>query len=359
MHEALQHTLGNLTLTGYNSTLSNSPFATKKGLLASSGLQMNQEIAEVERWGRQAILHRAAALAGRVAAAWPAPIDVPDEPELTPAWEMMAKAVAELPPGAWTSYGDLAALIGTHPVPVGMRIANHPIENGHRVLQAGGTISPGFRWYEPDRADDPIEVLKQEGVQFDDHGRANAAQRFSVDDLATLLGEEFEEAPGELLISPGQDEKLRESFVIQLAEGTTPAERQALLSVISTWSVLGGSIQYGTAAQTSCFLMLRAGEPDSIWPCVIYPSGYVEIVYQYLATRAPFDDIRLREELRQKLNEIPGVDIPAAKLTLRPSLRAGLFTTETALGQLGDTLAWFINTVEHPETVEPEDAVHG
>lgn len=38
VHQALVHTLGNLTLTGYNSTLSNSPFTIKKGLLATSGL---------------------------------------------------------------------------------------------------------------------------------------------------------------------------------------------------------------------------------------------------------------------------------------------------------------------------------
>jgi Protein of unknown function (DUF1524) len=52
VHQALEHTIGNLTLTGYNSSLSNSSFATKKDLLATSGLRMNQEIAAVDRWGK-------------------------------------------------------------------------------------------------------------------------------------------------------------------------------------------------------------------------------------------------------------------------------------------------------------------
>ena len=142
----LQHTLGNLTLTGYNSTLSNSPFAIKRTHLATSGLRMNQEISAVETWGREAIRARARSLAERIAAIWPEPELSAQAEELPPSWQKLARAIAEIPPGAWTTYGDLAALIGSHPVPVGARIAKYPMTNGHRVLQAEGTISPGFRW---------------------------------------------------------------------------------------------------------------------------------------------------------------------------------------------------------------------
>lgn len=355
VHSALEHTLGNLTLTGYNSALSNSSFETKRDLLSSSGLRMNQEIAAVDRWGRIAILGRATSLAERVATIWPAPIEVPDEPEMTPQWSLLAKALAELPHGAWTSYGDLAALIGSHAVPVGMRIANHPVENGHRVLQAGGTVSPGFRWYEPDRTDDPIQVLKSEGIEFDEHGHANPVQRFSVDDLANLLGEEFEEFPPELLIPSGQDQALRESFITQLTEGTTSAETHAVLSVVSMWNALGGAIEYGTASQTSCFLMLRIGEQGSIWPFTIYPTGHLEVVFQYLSTRAPFDDIRLRDQFRRKLNQVPGIDIPSAKLALRPNIRASAITDESAMNLIGQALEWFISQIHQVQTNAVED----
>lgn len=341
-HRALEHTLGNLTLTGYNSTLSNSPFATKKTLLATSGVSMNQEIAQVQRWGRTAILDRAAALAAKVADIWPGPSQVAQDGDLAPAWELMARAVAELPAGSWTTYGDLAALIGSHAVPVGMRIANHPIDNGHRVMQAAGTISPDFRWYEPDRTDDPIEVLKSEGVEFDENHRANPAQRFTVDDLALLLGDDGPEATTPLELAPGQDPQLRDSFTQQLSEGVSASEAQATLAIASTWSSLGGSIQYGTSAQTSCFLMLRPGEPDSIWPLVLYPTGWVEVVFQYLSTRAPFEDIALRDELRQRLNAIDGIEIPTARLALRPNIPTEIFTRPGALESIANTLSWFI-----------------
>jgi alkylated DNA nucleotide flippase Atl1 len=316
-------------------------------LLASSGVSMNQEIARAERWGRDAILGRAAALAARIAETWPAPADVADDDGMAPAWELMARAVAELPTGAWTTYGDLAALIGSHPVPVGMRIASHPIDQGHRVLQATGTVSPGFRWYEP-RTDDPVDVLRSEGIEFDDQGRANPAQRFTVDDLAVLLGDEYGEGSTPVDADAGQDPKLRDSFVEQLGQGVTASEAQAMLAVTTAWTVLGGTIQYGVATQTSCFLMLHAGGPNAIWPLVLYPYGSIEVVFQHLAHRPPFDDIALREQLRDRLNRIEGVEIPRSKLALRPSVPAAVLVRPGALETLAEALAWFVEQAALP-----------
>src|SRR5699024_9713886 len=99
VHQGLQHTLGNLTLTGYNSVLSNSPFSVKRKHLNTSGLRMNQEIASVESWGREAIRARARALAARIAKIWPEPEHTAQVEELPPSWQKLARAIAEIPPG--------------------------------------------------------------------------------------------------------------------------------------------------------------------------------------------------------------------------------------------------------------------
>ena len=65
-HERLVHTLGNLTLTGYNSELSNRPFSQKRTMLAESGVRMNQTIAEHPTWGASEIIERGQALAERI-----------------------------------------------------------------------------------------------------------------------------------------------------------------------------------------------------------------------------------------------------------------------------------------------------
>jgi len=73
-HATLLHTLGNLTLTGYNSELSNQPFAAKEKALLVSHVELNGYFAGVDTWDRQAIETRAMQLAKTVASLWPCPI---------------------------------------------------------------------------------------------------------------------------------------------------------------------------------------------------------------------------------------------------------------------------------------------
>jgi predicted transport protein len=70
------HTLGNLTLTGYNPELSDRPFTDKrdmKGGFAESPLRMNQGLAKLDRWTEDAIRERGGRLAAQAASVWPAP----------------------------------------------------------------------------------------------------------------------------------------------------------------------------------------------------------------------------------------------------------------------------------------------
>jgi alkylated DNA nucleotide flippase Atl1 len=345
VHEALVHTLGNLTLTGYNSKLSNSSFAVKRAQLAKSGLSMNQDLTELSRWGRPEIRTRADRLAGRVISIWPGPTDVTAGGDSDVAWDVMAKALAELPAGSWTTYGDLAALIGSHPVPVGMRLATVPVVNAHRVLQAEGTISPAFRWPDPGRTEDPRDLLAQEGVQFDDRGHANPVQRITTEELAQLAGVTVDDLTETVPDpNPGQDPALRDRFVEQLAELQTPSTVHGVLAVLDAWTAMGGRLEYGTAAETSCFLMARTSDhpSGSIWPAALYPTGKFEVVFQHLANRPPFDDLELREEFRRRLNQVPGVDLPAAKIELRPGFDLAVLAETTGREPLVAELLWFL-----------------
>jgi len=194
IHEALLHTLGNLTLTGYNAELSNSSFTVKRNRLAQSGLVMNQEIARQERWGRAEILARADALTERILTLWPGPIAKESLASTDDAlWGVMNRALAALPTGSWTTYGDLGALIGRHPVSVEKRLSTTPAPNAHRVLKATGVVSPGFTWLDEERSDDPRDVLRAEGVEFDARGRANPKQRVRTAELARLAGIDTED----------------------------------------------------------------------------------------------------------------------------------------------------------------------
>jgi uncharacterized protein with ParB-like and HNH nuclease domain/predicted transport protein len=71
------HTLGNLTLTGYNSEYSDRSFAEKRdmpGGFAESPLRMNKGLAALEHWNEVTIRQRAEALAAQAVSVWPAPV---------------------------------------------------------------------------------------------------------------------------------------------------------------------------------------------------------------------------------------------------------------------------------------------
>ena len=73
-HTRFLHTLGNLTLTGYNPELSNSPFQEKRRRLADSNLALNREIAEETEWGPEQIRDRAERLAEQAVLIWTGPV---------------------------------------------------------------------------------------------------------------------------------------------------------------------------------------------------------------------------------------------------------------------------------------------
>jgi len=344
LHKTLMHTLGNLTLTGYNAELSNRPFAEKRTLLSDSGLAMNREIAQHERWGRQQIHERAEALSARIIQLWPGPLEGVPEDEL-PTWAVMEQILASLPPGVWTSYGDLAEVIGSHPVPVGFRIANTPTPNGHRVLTSQGTVSPQFRWYQPGRTDDPVEVLSDEGITFDSHRRAHPAQRLAATDLADLIG--IERDPDVPAAAPSDDDSARsEQFGHQLHD-QQPSAANAVEDFMARWRSLGGDITYGRAAQTSGILYYLPYQHRGhiLWVAAIYPlTGTLEFSFQHLKNKDPFSDPSMREELRLRLNKAPGIDIAPAKIALRPSVRLQLLEAEDTRDGLLSALEWLTAT---------------
>lgn len=348
VHHELLHTLGNLTLTGYNSALSNSPFTVKRTKLAESGVRMSQSVVERTSWGREDILARAGALATRVIEVWPGPLAGEGEP-VQAVWETLSAALAALPAGSWTNYGELAVLIGSSGLAVGQRIARVVIPNAHRVLQVDGTISAGFQWVEEGRTDDPRETLEAEGVHFDDRGRAAPEQRVSAEQLAVLVGLDEGEIPGPIADpSPGQDPARRDAFREQLAAAQSPTTLDAVLTLMDRWSSLGGSIVWGAGKETSGFLMARTvdSEKGEIWPITIRPSGRVVIPMKVIGGRTPFDNPEMLSMWEHRLNAVPGVSLRGD--TAYPTFRLTVLDDPAAGAAVIAALTWFLEQTETP-----------
>lgn len=353
LHARLEHTLGNLTLTAVNSELSNHPFERKQGLLHGSHLEMNRRIAATDRWGAKEILARADDLTDRAIELWPAPLRGIGRAERSRDWHLAHQALAALPHGTWTSYGDLAAFIGSGAQAVGNHLANTPgVANAYRVLSANGTVSDGFRWASEDQGD-VRALLAADGLHFTASGAADPAQRLTGDDLA-LLVVDAESEPGEAAAAaePAAQGLAQETragrFLRQLGADDTPETVAAVREIFARWEGLGGWIGHGTGqVTTSAFLMLgEAGGPGrGVWPLTFYPGsgrgGTAEVVFQHLAARAPFTDRALRAEFLRRLNTLEGVTIPEGKLELRPSFRLVALGEATNSEVLIGALTWF------------------
>ncbi|APG48504.1 DUF262 and DUF1524 domain-containing protein [Phaeobacter porticola] len=81
VHESWLHTLGNLTLTGYNSEYSDKPFVAKRdmeGGFKESPLKVNAGLGTLDQWNEAAIKNRASQLAKKALDVWPAPELAPE-----------------------------------------------------------------------------------------------------------------------------------------------------------------------------------------------------------------------------------------------------------------------------------------
>lgn len=70
-HRRHVDTLGNLTLTGFNSELGNMIFSEKKKKYSESGISMNRDISKHDRWSGEEIRARSEALAAYAIKLWP------------------------------------------------------------------------------------------------------------------------------------------------------------------------------------------------------------------------------------------------------------------------------------------------
>lgn len=122
----------------------------------------------------------------------------------------------------------------------------------------------------------------------------------------------------------GQPVKTRwdRTSIIARLEEQRGAQAAEVAQRLFEWVDARGDLTYNFGAGTKDG-SFQAGYWDKsryLWPFVLYTYGRVEIQFQHIAKRSPFDAETAREELRAKLDAIPGVELPPIADAKRPSL---------------------------------------
>jgi alkylated DNA nucleotide flippase Atl1 len=105
-------------------------------------------------------------------------------------WAELHQAMAAIPAGRWTTYGELAALVGTAPQPLGQHIQHcGACPNAQRVLGADGRSRPGVSWSDPNEIRGQQEWLEAEGVEFS-NGAADPGRHLDAEALGALIEQE-------------------------------------------------------------------------------------------------------------------------------------------------------------------------
>ncbi|WP_240916076.1 DUF4268 domain-containing protein [Sanguibacter sp. HDW7] len=249
-HERIVHTLGNLTLTGYNSELSNRVFAEKREMLGSSGLRMNQVIAEHESWGLSEIRARGAAMAEQLVALWPGPDESlvgTEDPSILR--RQVSAIVAEIPAGRWTALDEVALVAGVAPGTVAQVVAGGTLPGVWRVLGSDGRLGAG-------EADGVRARLEAEGLELDDDGCARPDAFLPADDLAARAGLEVER--GHATSRRGTERR-------RSADGPLGADRKAFQQrVVDLGAAASTSIERWPAPRRQYSVDVSIGRPGVV-----------------------------------------------------------------------------------------------
>lgn len=108
---------------------------------------------------------------------------------------------------------------------------------------------------------------------------------------------------------------------------------------------------WGKGKQDGSFYPVLDLNGEQYYPFAIWTYGKIEIQFQWLMNKSPFNDEMKRKELLKRLNQIPGVDIPEKAITRRPNIFLSTFKDASSLGQLLETLDWVVQEIKSDQNI--------
>lgn len=180
---------------------------------------------------------------------------------------------------------------------------------------------------------DPAQVLAVEVKQYEGQG------------LKTLVPRVVGRLPDNGTDSAQKRRWDENSFLreVELKRGT--AEAQIVRRIIGWARERNLRPSWGRGKHDGSFYPMvdHGGMSHSLFG--LWTSGTAQIQFGVMRSRPPFDSEARRMELLDRLNQIPGVALPAEAITKYPSIRLSSFGNSETLAQFLDVFDWAVGVI--------------
>jgi len=133
-----------------------------------------------------------------------------------------------------------------------------------------------------------------------------------------------------------------ETLLKALGERSGAAAVKAAKALLAWAHQAPVDLWWGHGAQDGSFTLYVKDPKNPQWLVSCWTYGRIEVLFQYMKTNVPFSSVELREELRRRLNEVPGIDIPDSSLDRRPRIDAKDLASEETVAKFTSVLDWVL-----------------
>jgi len=139
------------------------------------------------------------------------------------------------------------------------------------------------------------------------------------------------------------DEK---SFISKIQEDYTSVELNIVKYILDWIKKRNLRIWWGEGARSgSCFPMFNYNGTGYVM-FAMWTYGGIEIQFQHMKNKAPYDDLQKRIELLNELNSIPNVNLPQDSIDRRPSIKYEALRDEQNLNKFLEIWDKFIENIK-------------
>lgn len=193
---------------------------------------------------------------------------------------------------------------------------------------------------------DPAQVLALEITQYAGEGLKTLVPR--------VIGQTVE-ALSKKASSSGEQRRWDETSFFERITEQSGSDVALVARHLLDWATKNAPIVWvwwGRGKRDGSFIPCVNGQSTYHQMFAVWTYGRVEIYFQYLKAKPPFEDYTKRKELLDRLNEIAGMSLGEDAITRRPSIPLSMLAPEDKMSQFLNVLDWVIDEILNPSGMQ-------